>query len=117
MLDTAGRLSIDEALMQEVREIREIAGPAETLLVVDAMTGQDAVNTAQHFNEALGVTGVVMSRMDGDTRGGAALSMKAMTGGAIKFVGMGEKTRSAGGILPGARCGTHSWPRRYCRTG
>ncbi|XAO71775.1 MAG: signal recognition particle protein [Acetobacteraceae bacterium] len=91
VLDTAGRLSIDEALMQEVREIREIAGPAETLLVVDAMTGQDAVNTAQHFNEAVGVTGVVMSRMDGDARGGAALSMKAMTGAPIKFIGMGEK--------------------------
>lgn len=91
VLDTAGRLSIDEALMQEVREIREIAGPAETLLVVDAMTGQDAVNTAQHFNEAVGVTGVVMSRMDGDARGGAALSMKAMTGAPIKFVGVGEK--------------------------
>lgn len=91
VLDTAGRLSIDEALMQQVREIREIASPAETLLVVDAMTGQDAVNTAQHFNEAVGVTGVVMSRMDGDARGGAALSMKAMTGAPIKFVGVGEK--------------------------
>lgn len=100
VLDTAGRLSIDEALMQEVREIREIAGPAETLLVVDAMTGQDAVNTAQHFNEAVGVTGVVMSRMDGDARGGAALSMKAMTGAPIKFVGMGEKPEALEEFYP-----------------
>lgn len=91
VLDTAGRLSVDETLMQEVREIREIASPAETLLVVDAMTGQDAVNTAQRFNEAVGVTGVVMSRMDGDARGGAALSMKAIAGAPIKFVGIGEK--------------------------
>lgn len=100
VLDTAGRLSIDEALMQEVREIREIAGPAETLLVVDAMTGQDAVNTAQHFNEAVGVTGVVMSRMDGDARGGAALSMKAMTGAPIKFVGVGEKPEALEEFYP-----------------
>ncbi|GAJ29656.1 signal recognition particle protein [Acidomonas methanolica] len=91
ILDTAGRLSIDEALMQEVRDVRAATSPAETLLVVDAMTGQDAVNTAQRFNEAVGITGVVMSRMDGDARGGAALSMRAITGAPIKLAGTGEK--------------------------
>lgn len=90
ILDTAGRLSIDETLMDEVREIRTLTKPAETLLVVDAMTGQDAVNTAKAFNEAVGITGVVMSRMDGDARGGAALSMKAITGAPIKLTGSGE---------------------------
>ncbi|NVN41000.1 signal recognition particle protein, partial [Ameyamaea chiangmaiensis] len=91
ILDTAGRLSIDEALMEEVRQVRAVTSPAETLLVVDAMTGQDAVNTAKAFNEAVGVTGVVMTRMDGDARGGAALSMRAMTGAPIKLTGSGEK--------------------------
>ncbi|MDG6095127.1 signal recognition particle protein [Acetobacter sp. AN02] len=91
ILDTAGRLSIDEALMEEVRQIRAVTHPAETLLVVDAMTGQDAVNTAKAFNEAVGVTGVVMTRMDGDARGGAALSMRAVTGAPIKLTGSGEK--------------------------
>jgi signal recognition particle subunit SRP54 len=91
ILDTAGRLSIDEALMDEVRAIRDATQPAETLLVVDAMTGQDAVNTARAFNTALGVTGIVMTRMDGDARGGAALSMRAVTGAPIKLTGSGEK--------------------------
>ncbi|MCQ8241320.1 signal recognition particle protein [Rhizosaccharibacter radicis] len=91
ILDTAGRLSIDEALMEEVRQIRAATNPAETLLVVDAMTGQDAVNTAKAFNEAVGVSGVVMTRMDGDARGGAALSMRAITGAPIKLTGSGEK--------------------------
>ncbi len=91
ILDTAGRLSIDQALMDEVKQVREVTNPAETLLVVDAMTGQDAVNTAKAFNDALGVTGIVMTRMDGDARGGAALSMKAITGAPIKLVGVGEK--------------------------
>lgn len=91
ILDTAGRLSIDETLMDEVRQVRAVTNPAETLLVVDAMTGQDAVNTAKAFNEAVGITGVVMSRMDGDARGGAALSMKAITGAPIKLTGSGEK--------------------------
>jgi signal recognition particle subunit SRP54 len=91
ILDTAGRLSIDEALMDEVRQIRDVTHPAETLLVVDAMTGQDAVNTAKLFNEAVGVSGVVMTRMDGDARGGAALSMRAITGAPIKLTGSGEK--------------------------
>jgi signal recognition particle subunit SRP54 len=91
ILDTAGRLSIDEALMAEVRAVRDATQPAETLLVVDAMTGQDAVNTARAFNAALGVTGIVMTRMDGDARGGAALSMRAVTGAPIKLTGSGEK--------------------------
>ena len=91
ILDTAGRLSIDAALMDEVRAIRDATAPAETLLVVDAMTGQDAVNTARAFNEALGVTGIVLTRMDGDARGGAALSMRQITGAPIKLTGSGEK--------------------------
>ncbi len=91
ILDTAGRLSIDQALMDEVRAIRTLTNPAETLLVVDAMTGQDAVNTARAFNDAVGVTGIVLTRMDGDSRGGAALSMRAVTGAPIKLTGSGEK--------------------------
>ena len=91
ILDTAGRLSINQELMAEVTEIRAATDPVETLLVVDAMTGQDAVNTAKAFNEALGVTGIVMTRMDGDARGGAALSMRAITGAPIKLTGVSEK--------------------------
>jgi signal recognition particle subunit SRP54 len=91
ILDTAGRLSIDLDLMAEVQAIRRATNPAETLLVVDAMTGQDAVNTAKAFNDAVGVTGIVMTRMDGDARGGAALSMRSVTGAPIKLVGVGEK--------------------------
>ena len=91
ILDTAGRLAIDEALMDEVKAIRAATEPAETLLVVDAMTGQDAVNTARAFKEAVSVTGVVLTRMDGDARGGAALSMRAVTGAPIKLIGVGEK--------------------------
>jgi len=91
ILDTAGRLSIDTVLMEEVKAVSLVSAPHETLLVVDAMTGQDAVNTARAFNEALGVTGIVLTRMDGDARGGAALSMRAVTGKPIKLVGMGEK--------------------------
>jgi signal recognition particle subunit SRP54 len=91
ILDTAGRLAIDAALMEEVKAIRAATNPAETLLVVDAMTGQDAVNTARAFHEAVGVTGIVLTRMDGDARGGAALSMRAVTGAPIKLMGLGEK--------------------------
>jgi len=91
ILDTAGRLAIDEELMAEVKQVRAVANPAETLLVVDAMTGQDAVNTSKAFNDAVGVTGIVMTRMDGDARGGAALSMRFVTGAPIKLVGVGEK--------------------------
>jgi signal recognition particle subunit SRP54 len=91
ILDTAGRLSIDEALMNEVVAIRDATSPLETLLVVDAMTGQDAVNTARTFNEKVGVTGLVLTRVDGDARGGAAMSMRAVTGKPIKLLGTGEK--------------------------
>lgn len=91
ILDTAGRLSIDMALMAEVAEIRGIVKPAEVLLVADALSGQDAVNTAKEFNERVGITGIVLTRVDGDARGGAALSMRAVTGRPIKFMGVGEK--------------------------
>jgi len=91
ILDTAGRLSINQELMDEVKAVRAATEPAETLLVVDAMTGQDAVNTARAFNDALGVTGIVLTRMDGDARGGAALSMRAVTGAPIKLIGISEK--------------------------
>ncbi len=91
MLDTAGRLSIDEELMAQVEAVRDVAQPHETLLVVDGLTGQDAVNTAENFDNRIGVSGVVLTRMDGDGRGGAALSMRAVTGRPIKFVATGEK--------------------------
>lgn len=91
MLDTAGRLSIDEALMAEVAQVHALTKPAETLLVVDSLTGQDAVQTAEKFKERVPVSGIVMTRIDGDARGGAALSMRAVTGAPIKFVGVGEK--------------------------
>jgi signal recognition particle subunit SRP54 len=91
MLDTAGRLHIDEALMDEVQAVRDAVNPRETLLVVDGLTGQDAVNVAAEFDGKVGITGVVLTRMDGDGRGGAALSMRAVTGKPIRFVGLGEK--------------------------
>ena len=90
-LDTAGRLHIDETLMQELQNIKEAVDPAEILLVIDAMIGQDAVATATAFDEALNVTGVMLTKLDGDARGGAALSIKALTGKPIKFAGIGEK--------------------------
>ncbi len=91
MLDTAGRLHIDETLMQEVADVRNAVSPRETLLVVDGLTGQVAVEVAQEFDDKIGISGVVLTRMDGDGRGGAALSMRAVTGKPIKFVGLGEK--------------------------
>ena len=91
ILDTAGRLHIDEELMLELAAVRDATLPTETLLVADAMTGQDAVNVAKSFNERVGVTGIMLTRVDGDARGGAALSMRAITGKPIKFVGTGEK--------------------------
>lgn len=91
IIDTAGRLHIDEALMNELKNIKSFVKPDEILLVVDAMTGQDAVNVAKNFNEALGITGVVLTKMDGDTRGGAALSIKEISGKPIKFISDGEK--------------------------
>jgi len=91
MLDTAGRLQIDEVLMQEVEDVRDVVKPRETLLVVDGLTGQVAVEVAEEFDDKIGISGVVLTRMDGDGRGGAALSMRAVTGKPIKFVGLGEK--------------------------
>ncbi len=91
IIDTAGRLHIDEKLMDELKNIRTAVEPDETLLVVDAMTGQDAVNVASAFNDALGIDGVILTKLDGDTRGGAALSVRAVTGKPIKLVGTGEK--------------------------
>lgn len=91
ILDTAGRLQIDETLMQELENIKKQVDVTETLLVVDAMTGQEAVNVAETFNARLDVTGVILTKLDGDTRGGACLSIKAVTGKPIKFIGVGEK--------------------------
>lgn len=91
IIDTAGRLHIDEELMEELVNIKEEVRPQEIILVIDAMTGQDAVNVAETFNDRLGVDGVIITKMDGDTRGGAALSVRAVTGKPIKYVGMGEK--------------------------
>jgi signal recognition particle subunit SRP54 len=91
IVDTAGRLHIDTKLMQELADIHELASPDEVFLVVDAMTGQDAVNVAQNFNETVGITGVVLTKLDGDTRGGAALSIRSVTGKPIKFIGVGER--------------------------
>lgn len=92
LVDTAGRLHIDNTLMDELKTLREILKPSEILFVADSMTGQDAVNTAKGFNDALGITGVVLTKFDGDARGGAALSMRMTTGQPIKFIGTGEKT-------------------------
>ena len=91
LIDTAGRLQIDDTKMSELEEIKRISSPAEILLVADAMTGQEAVNIARGFNESLGISGLLLTRVDGDARGGAALSMRAVTGVPIKFMGTGEK--------------------------
>ena len=91
LLDTAGRLHVDDSLMTECASVRDAAGPAETLLVADALTGQDAVNVASAFHERIGLTGIALTRVDGDGRGGAALSMRAVTGCPIKLIGVGEK--------------------------
>ncbi len=101
MLDTAGRLHVDQQLMDEMKAVADIAQPAETLLVVDSLTGQDAVNVAKNFSEQVPLTGVVLTRMDGDARGGAALSMRAVTGKPIKFVGTGEKLDGLDVFHPG----------------
>ena len=100
-LDTAGRLHVDEALMDELKAIKEAVKPDEILLVVDAMTGQDAVSAAKTFDEYLDITGVMLSKLDGDARGGAALSIKAVTGKPIKFIGTGEKLDQIEPFHPG----------------
>ncbi len=91
IIDTAGRLAIDEEMMAEIKQVHAAANPIETLFVIDAMIGQDAVNTAKAFNEALPLTGVILTKVDGDARGGAALSVRQVTGKPIKFLGVGEK--------------------------
>jgi signal recognition particle subunit SRP54 len=91
LVDTAGRLAIDEALMQEIKTLHSVLNPVETLFVVDAMQGQDAINTAKAFKEALPLTGIVLTKLDGDSRGGAALSVRQITGAPIKFAGTSEK--------------------------
>lgn len=101
MIDTAGRLHIDDGMMQELADIKESVHADATVLVVDAMTGQDAVNVARTFTEKVGIDGVILTKMDGDTRGGAALSIKAVTGKPILYVGMGEAFGS-GAVLSGA---------------
>jgi signal recognition particle subunit SRP54 len=100
ILDTAGRLHVDEDLMQEVENISRTTMPSEIFLVVDAMTGQDAVNSAKEFNERLEVSGLILTKLDGDARGGAALSIKAVSGKPVKFVGMGEKTEAIEPFYP-----------------
>lgn len=100
MVDTAGRLAIDDAMMQEIKALHASLNPVETLFVVDAMQGQDAVNTAQAFNEALPLTGVILTKMDGDSRGGAALSVRHVTGKPIKFIGVGEKVNGLEPFYP-----------------
>lgn len=92
IIDTAGRLHIDEALMDELKEVKKAVNPTEILLTVDAMTGQDAVTVASSFNDQLDISGVILTKLDGDTRGGAALSIKAVTGKPVKFCGIGEKS-------------------------
>ena len=101
LLDTAGRLHVDEALMAEMKAVSQVSAPTEVLLVVDSLTGQDAVNVAQSFSGEVPLTGVVLTRMDGDARGGAALSMRAVTGKPIKFVGEGEKLDDLDAFVPG----------------
>ncbi len=100
LLDTAGRLHVDEELMEELRRIKEAVDPGDILLVADAMTGQDAVNVARAFHEKVGLTGVLLTKMDGDARGGAALSIRAVTGASIKFVGVGEKLDALEAFFP-----------------
>jgi len=92
IIDTAGRLHIDNEMMAEIKRVHAAINPVETLFVVDSMTGQDAANTAKAFNDALALTGVILTKTDGDARGGAALSIRQITGKPIKFLGIGEKT-------------------------
>ena len=94
IIDTAGRLHVDEAMMTELTDIKKLVKPHEILLVVDAMTGQDAVNVAENFHTTVGIDGIILTKMDGDARGGAALSVRAVTGRPVKFVGSGEKTEN-----------------------
>lgn len=100
IIDTQGRLHIDEAMMKELAQLKAEVQPSEVLLVVDAMTGQDAVNTAEEFNNKVGLTGLILTKMDGDARGGAALSIKSVTGVPVKFIGTGEKANALEPFYP-----------------
>ena len=113
LIDTAGRLHIDENMMDELTAIKEAVPVKQTLLVVDAMTGQDAVNVASTFNEKVGVDGIIITKMDGDTRGGAALSIRAVTGKPILYVGMGEKLSDLEQFYPDRMASPYSWHGRY----
>ena len=119
IIDTAGRLAVDEEMMDEIETLKNSVNPDETLFVVDSMTGQDAVNTAKEFNDRLDFDGVVLTKLDGDTRGGAAISIRTVVTKPIKFIGTGEKmepsTRStiAHG-RPNTRHGRHREPCRAC---
>ena len=99
-MDTAGRLAIDNEMMEEISDLHKAINPVETLFVIDAMTGQDAVHTATAFNRALALTGVILTKVDADTRGGAALSVRQVTGKPIKFMGVGEKTEALEPFFP-----------------
>jgi signal recognition particle subunit SRP54 len=117
LVDTAGRLAIDETLMNEIRSLHAALDPVETLFVVDAMQGQDAVNTAHAFAQALPLTGIVLTKTDGDSRGGAALSVRHVTGVPIKFAGTSEKIDGPGGFRCRAACGAHSGHGGHCCAG
>ena len=109
LIDTAGRLHIDDELMEELVTIKNETHPVEILFVADAMTGQDAVRSAEEFHRRVGITGVILTKMDGDARGGAALSIKQVTGQPVKFVGVRRALRCARAVLSGSCCSTHSW--------
>ena len=117
LVDTAGRLAIDEALMAEIRELHAALNPVETLFVVDAMQGQDAVNTAKAFKDALPLTGVVLTKLDGDSRGGAALSVRQITGAPIKFAGVVREDRRPGGLRRRTPCRPRAGHGRHRRAG
>ena len=112
IVDTAGRLHIDDELMAELAELRELASPAEVLYVADALTGQDAVRSADEFHKKIGITGIVLTKLDGDSRGGAALSAASVTGQPVKFAGVGEKVDAFEPFDPARMVGAHPRPRR-----
>ena len=113
LVDTAGRLHIDEQLMSELQQLKEQLAPVEILFVADAMTGQDAVKSADEFHKRLGITGVILTKMDGDARGGAALSIRHVTGQPLKFVGMGEKSGRPRAVPSRSRGQSHPRHGRY----
>ena len=116
IIDTAGRLAVDEVLMKEISDIHQMVKPQQTLFVVDAMTGQDAVNTAKAFHDTLNFDGVILTKLDGDTRGGAALSIKSVVNKPIKFIGTGEKMEALDVFYP-SEWQIESWDGRCCFLG